>query len=156
MKLEPDSETESQRMRDDIARPRPIASDTVRNWLRWVAVLPAAIGAYIAVQIAVGVVMVFENGLDDGPDYKSQLICSIVGPYFLVLAGAKTAPRFRLVTALTLTVLHAAFSCCLIMLVIMSGRSQAASLWWLILSSVIGITASIIACIQMRKEGDRS
>ncbi len=128
--------------------------NSVWDWLRWVAVLPAAIGAYFGVQIAVGLVMVFENGLDDSPDYKSQFICSIVGPYFLVLAGSKTAPKFRFVTALTLTVLHAIYSGALVTLLMVRGVSQSVSPWWLILSGVIGIIASIVACIQMRKEED--
>lgn len=128
----------------------------VWDWLRWLAVLPAAIGAYFAIQIAVGLVMVFENGLDDRPDYKSQFICSVVAPYVLVLAGAKTAPKFRFVTALTLTVLHALFSGAIVALAMVWGMSQSDSLWWLILSEVIGIITSIAACIQMRKEEDRA
>jgi uncharacterized membrane protein HdeD (DUF308 family) len=128
----------------------------VWNWLRWVAVLPAAIGAYFGVQIVVGLAMVYANGLDDSPDYKSQLICSIVGPCSLVLAGAKTAPKFRFVTALTLTVLHAIYSGALVTLAMVRVATQSASLWWLILSGVIGIIASIATCIQIRKEEDNS
>jgi uncharacterized membrane protein HdeD (DUF308 family) len=124
----------------------------VWEWLRWLAVLPAAIGAYFAVQIAVGIAMGFVNGFDDRPDYQSQFISSIVGPYFLVLAGAKTAPTFRFVTALTLTVLHATFNGSLVTLAIVQDLRQSFSLWWLILCGVVGIIASIVACVQMRKE----
>jgi uncharacterized membrane protein HdeD (DUF308 family) len=127
---------------------------SVWKWLRWLAVLPAAIGAYFAVQIAVGIAMVFVNGLDDRPDYQSQFIASIVGPYFLVLAGAKTAPTFRFVTALALTVLHAVFNGSVATLVIGQGMRQSFSLWWLILTGVVGIIASIVACIQIRKQED--
>jgi len=136
----------------------------VLDWLRWLAVLPAAVGAYFASQVVTGLLTEvgyffyagrgFEDGWLDRPDYKSQFLCSIIGPYCLVWAGAKTAPRYRFVTALTLAVLHAVGNGSVVTLAIVRGMYQSASLWWLILSCVVGIISSIGACIQMRKEED--
>ena len=124
--------------------------------LRWVAVLPAGLGAYFGIQIVVGLFRSLDSGFDDRPDYWSQFISSIAGPYCLVLAGAKTAPRYRFVTALTLTVLHGFVNGSLVTLAIVLAWRQSASLWWLILCCAVGIIASIVACIQMRREEDTS
>jgi uncharacterized membrane protein HdeD (DUF308 family) len=129
---------------------------SLREWLRWIAVLPAALGAYIGIQLVVGLVRSLETGVDDRPDYWSQFISGIAGPYCLVLAGAKTAPRYRFVTALTLTVLHGFVNGSLVTLAIVLAWRQSASLWWLILCCAVGIIASIVACIQMRREEDTS
>lgn len=126
----------------------------VTDWLRWLAVLPAALGAYFGIQLVIGLARGLEDGFADRPDYKSQLICSILGPYFLVWVGAKTAPRFRFVTALTLTVLHAIAAGSLVTIGIVQGLLQSGALWWLIICSVVGFVGTIVLCVQMRKGDD--
>jgi hypothetical protein len=125
------------------------------DWLRWAAVLPAAIASYLGIQFVIALFRGLEDGFAERPDYKSQFICSIIGPYFLVWAGAKTAPRFRFVTALALTVLYAIANGSLATLAVMRGY-QSGPLWWLIINGVVGIVATIVACLQMRKEEDKN
>lgn len=115
--------------------------------------MPAAIGAYFVAQIVIGLLRVFEVG-NNGPDYMSQFLCSIVGPYFFVLAGSKTAPKFHFATALVLTVIFAVTNGALVTAVILKGGGVADTRWWLIVTSVAGIVASVVACYQMRKSDE--
>ena len=66
-----------------------------------------------------------------------------------VYGGAMTAPRFRLVTALALTVLHAvAFT--LAFVVIVEAKSQSVPLGLLGLCLVVSLAATVWVCVQMK------
>lgn len=123
--------------------------------LRWIGVLPAAIGAYAGIQILVGLSSCLRVGMD--VDYWSQFLCSAAGPYCLVWAGAKTAPRFRFVTALTLAIVHAVACGSIITLAMCLANSNSTSLWWALVCGAAGIVATMAACIPFRhdEEGDK-
>jgi len=75
----------------------------------------------------------------------------VIGPVFFVWAGAKTAPKYQFVTAITLTVIHAIANGVIVTLVIVTGRA-ADPLWWLLLTCVLGIVATIEVCVGFHKE----
>jgi len=120
--------------------------------LRWIAVLPIAIVAFFGVQILVSLVSFLRSGME--VDYLSQFICSIVGPYFLVLVGAKTAPSYRFITALVLVIIHAIADSSIVTLAVVIAERQPTSIWWIILCSIVGVIASMLACLQFRNNGD--
>jgi len=119
--------------------------------LRWIAVLPAAVGAYCAIQVLVGLASYFNSGMN--VDYWSQLICSIAGPYCLVWVGAKISPRHRFATALTLVIVHAVVNILIVTLALVVTKRDLTSLWWPVVCGIAGITASILACMQFRGKG---
>ena len=124
--------------------------------LRWIAVLPAAIGAYFGIQVVVAIA----NSLGPGPESLINLWCqfinSIAGPYCFVLAGAKTAPFHRFVTAVVLTVLFSLANGVLLTLVLTSQRQFSTPLWWFVTSVIIGLLAAIVACVKVHHQEPRS
>ena len=121
------------------------------HWLRWSAVLPAALLSYFGVQVAVALARGIEDGFAERIDYKSQFICSIIGPYVLVWVGAKTAPQYRFVTAMSLAALHAAALGSIATLGIVYDAVDSGAMWWLIACSVVGTIATIVACVHVRR-----
>jgi hypothetical protein len=120
--------------------------------LRWIAVLPAAIGAYLGIQVVVAI----GNSFGPGPESLINLWCefinSVAGPYCFVLAGAKTAPSHRFITAVVLTVLFSVANGVLLTLVLTSQRQFSTPLWWFVTSLIIGLVAAIIACVQLHHQ----
>jgi hypothetical protein len=117
--------------------------------LRWIAVLPAAVAAYLGIQVVVALGNSFAPGPESWINIWCQLINSIAGPYCFVLAGAKTAPLHRFITAIVLTVLYSLASGVLLTLVLTSQQQFSTPLWWFVTSLVIGLVAAIVACIQL-------
>lgn len=119
-------------------------------WLRWILVLPAAIGAYFGIQFAVAIA----NSIGLGPEWFVNIYCqiinSIIGPYCLIMAGAKTAPDYHFIVAVVLTAIHLVAAGYIVTYAIISNN-HVDPLWWLTLSMVFGITATIVACIQCHK-----
>ncbi len=87
-------------------------------------------------------------------DYWSQFISSIAGPYCLVLVGAKTAPRYRFITALALAIVHAIANGSIVTLAVVFAKRHSTSIWWLVACGIAGVTASVVACIQFRYKED--
>jgi uncharacterized membrane protein HdeD (DUF308 family) len=80
-----------------------------------------------------------------------QFVNSIAGPYCLVWAGVKVAPKHAFIVAVVLTVLFAIANGVVLTMVIITGR-YSDTLWWLIISSVLGIIATIYACVHFHQE----
>ena len=125
------------------------------QWLRWILVLPAAIGAYAGIQIVVIVGNTFCPGPQVFIQYFCQFVNSVAAPYCFVLAGARTAPRYRLVAAIALVVVLAVLYGSVTTLAVVQGRMgvydqlHSDPLWWVITSSIIGIVASGAACLHV-------
>lgn len=114
--------------------------------------LPAALGAYLLVQIMIfWVVDVKLLGFFELPSWASAFISSFVsnfvGAYLFVAVGAGTAPRWRFVTSIILALLHA------VVLIaatasLAAESSEPPSLWLPALGCAIGVAASIVPCIM--------
>ena len=121
--------------------------------LRWIAVFPAAIAAYIGVAAFLTIFLQFWEGAFE---FYTQLVTAIFASSAFVYAGTKTAPTNRLVTAITLTVLHA------IILAAGLGFIAFGSLilkmefktpvWWDTVRAVVGVVATIVACRAIAKD----
>jgi hypothetical protein len=120
-------------------------------WLRWVAVLPAAVAAYFVIQFIVAI----GHSIGGLPallvDGFCQIVNSIVGPYCFVYAGARTAPRYSFVVAVTLAVVFAILNGSLLTLAFTSHR-YSRSLTWLVISCILGIAATILACVYFHEQ----
>jgi hypothetical protein len=120
--------------------------------LRWVAVLPAAIGGYLGIQL----VVIISNSFSGLPEIVvnifDQLLNSWVAPGAFVLAGAITAPFHRFITGVVLTVLFSLVTGALLALRLTSQQEFSTPLWWLVVSLIIGLVACIAACVQLHHE----
>lgn len=129
-----------------------ISKFNIPDWLRWVLVIPAAIGAYFGIQIAVAL----GNSFSPGPEIFINIFCQIVnsvaGPYCLVWAGAKTAPSNRFVVAIILTVIHAIVNGVVVTLGIISNRFSVGYIVWIIFVCLLGIAATIVCCLQFKDD----
>ena len=109
-------------------------------WLRWVGVLPVAVAAYIVIQL----IVIIGNLITGLPDFYMQLFNSIAASYCFVYAGARTAPRYPFVVAVTLTVIFAILNSSVLTLAFISHR-YSGSLTWLVITCTLGIVATIVA-----------
>jgi hypothetical protein len=78
------------------------------TWLRWLLVVPAALAGFLAIQIVIVILSFFSGSwLSWLPDWAIQLINSAASGYALVYAAAWTAPRAKVVVAVSATILVA-------------------------------------------------
>ncbi|HEY5023138.1 MAG TPA: hypothetical protein VII30_11700 [Gemmatimonadaceae bacterium] len=119
--------------------------------LRWVLVLPASFGAYIALQllfVVLSLLLVVPEWLNRG---ISQTIATIFCPYYFVYIGSKIAPDGRLYVAASLTVvLSVLYGMVLFFGLIRPTSGEPA--WWLIVSLVIGLASSVFAVVRVQTE----
>jgi uncharacterized membrane protein (DUF2068 family) len=122
------------------------------EWLRWIAVLPAAIVACCCAQllIVLGTYLAYElEGRTRWPDWFYQLLGSIVLPISFIWAGAKVAPKYHFIVVLCLTVI---FSCATAAIltygVLIDYRKY--PLWWFVANGFVGIISATIYCITFR------
>ncbi len=128
------------------------------DWLRWALVLPAAAGAWVGVQIFIMMVgnVFYAMGLWNIPSWFVKIGTIVAAPYGFVWLGAQTAPRHSFIVAIFLTFVHAIFATAIFVLAI-GVDGIGAPLWWIITGYVVGITVTIVACLQFRrKEGKRT
>ena len=116
--------------------------------LRWVAVLPAALGAWIAIQLLI----ILANAMvtPRWSDWWLQLINSAASSYAFVYAGAATAPKHNFIVGIVVAILYGIF----MVVIITAGFFVKTSdpLWWLVLSGVISLVATIAAVVKLREE----
>jgi FtsH-binding integral membrane protein len=121
-------------------------------WLRWVGVLPAAVAAYIVIQVMVAI----GNIITGLPDFYVQLFNSIVASFCFVYAGAKTAPRYSFIVALTLTIIFTILNGSVLTLVFVTHRYYSGSLTWLVICCILGIVSTIAACAYFHEEDNEN
>lgn len=116
--------------------------------LRWIAVLPAAVGAFFGVQL----LLILVNAMTEPrwSDWWLQLINSAASSYCFVYAGAATAPKHQFIVGIVLAIIFGIF----IVAIVTAGSFVKTTdpLWWLILAGVISLIAAIIAVVQLREE----
>lgn len=117
---------------------------TLRDVLRWVAVLPGAWLAWLVSQVFLKIAIF---PMLPEPEWMYYLESSVAGSFCYVLAGATTAPRFRFETALILTVIFGIIMSAAVTFFAIYQRP----LGYLIFSSVAGIITTICVCVALRK-----
>jgi hypothetical protein len=117
--------------------------------LRWIAVLPAAVGAFFAIQL---LIIVADATMAEGRSvWYLQLVNSFASAYVFVFAGAHTAPKYQFKVGVVLAVLLVIFIVGVIALA--SGIKTTEPLWWLVLTSAASIAAALGAVVQLKEEG---
>jgi len=127
------------------------------DWLRWVLMLPAALIAYFAIQVGVGLASEMIPYPDSVQNLVSQFLNSVVGPWAFVYTGAKLAPQGRaLYAAIGLAVLFGVFAGAITVMVLVI-RPTTHSAWWIAGTSVISLAMVVASCLQVaREEGNKS
>jgi DNA-directed RNA polymerase subunit RPC12/RpoP len=127
------------------------------DWLRWILVLPASIGAYWAIQFLIILLSLLSpsEGFIEPRSTYIQFINSIAGPVCFILTGAKIAPKYQFIVALCLTVLHTAIIAGLVSVAVFADIYNG-SKFWLVLTSVVGILATVICTAFLYKQNESS
>ncbi len=123
------------------------------DWLLWTLVLPAAAGAWVGAQVSIMIVgtVFYPMGLWNFASWLVKIGTIVAAPYGFVWLGAQTAPRHSFIVAIILTVVHAIFATAIFVLAI-GVEGIGAPLWWIITGYVVGITVTIVACVQFRRK----
>lgn len=128
----------------------------LKHWVRWILVLPAALGAYLAcnaiVAICIGISDFFwETGSKNWRDLITSLAC----PACFTWYGAKTAPHNRFIVGVCLTVIQTiAITVVITAIAVKSGNVPEFSLHlaWLAILIIGGVVTPIMACYALHKE----
>ena len=73
--------------------------------LRWIAVLPAAVGAFFGIRLLLFLITEPTRWLD----WSLQLLDSAASSFFFVYAGAATAPKHQFIVGIVLAILFGVF-----------------------------------------------
>jgi Kef-type K+ transport system membrane component KefB len=118
----------------------------------WVAVLPAALGAYVGVAL----LTVILQHLNGDFEFVGQLSSAVFSPVAFVYAGTRVAPRHRLATAISLTVLHAMLLAAMfgfiaygLFILKMKFKDP---VWWDATRALIGVTVTVCTCVAIARE----
>ena len=125
--------------------------------LRWLAVLPAAIFAFVFTNLLFGVLSLLLAIPETANTYITQAINSIFPPYYFVYIGARVAPAGRFYVAIVLTVISAMLAGAIVAMAVLLpafGRTipMNAPLWWLVVTVVLGLGAGVFALVRVQKE----
>jgi hypothetical protein len=117
------------------------------NWLRWFLILPAAICAYLILAIIGSIVY----KLLPIPAFLVTLYYSVMSPMAFVIAGVITAPSNKFATAISVTVINAMFAAVIVTMAVVR-QTGTVPIWWLVVSMLIGIVATIYLCVEFKHE----
>lgn len=120
--------------------------------LRWIAVLPAAFGAFIGVQIILLLLSLATTPFRYA-DWVLQITTTAFSSYVFVTLGAYTAPQFQYQTGIVLAILLG-----IITVVVATVRwfipSADVPAWWITIVSLIGLVSTIVAVIHLAQKRD--
>ena len=120
--------------------------------LRWIAVLPAALGAYAGVAL----LTVTSQYIFQDSEIYGDFISAILAPAAFVIVGANVAPQHKLITAISLTVLHAMLLASLFGFiaygVFMMQIKLTHPIWWDATRAIISIVTTIAVCLEVARE----
>src|SRR6266545_852075 len=117
------------------------------NALRWLAVLPAALGGAIAVDLGLVLVnLILTAKGDPGNPRWVQFVGSLFFGYFFVKIGTKVAPSHRRAVAITLCVLFLVLGLGIVAMSLATPTSDPFA--WIVLCIVTGILSSCFAAFR--------
>ena len=121
----------------------------MKDTLRWVLVLPAAVGAYLGGFLVSFLVLLWiGSGWFNAGIWITAITNAAVCPVCFMLAGTATAPRFKLQTGIVLAIIHAvAIS---VLTAIQPFTREPQSVWWNILVAAIGVCATVAVVFRFR------
>jgi hypothetical protein len=114
--------------------------------IRWLLVLPAALIAFVGVQI----VIIIGGFLSDNklPNWAYQLVNSAASGYALVVAAAWMAPRGKLATAVVFGVLNIVLIAWVTTLGVSASGQQSDSWLLLVVAALLSAAGSVAGCYQ--------
>lgn len=123
-------------------------NEKMKFYLRWFCVLPAAIIAFLIIQclLVLGAFIWPTNQIF--LDFISSIWC----PVCFVLAGAFTAPVYRFITSLVLTILVAIMGSVVVTWTIARGPGWNGHAVWLIITCLIMVAAALTTSMWVHKE----
>ena len=124
----------------------------IPDWLRWILVIPAAIGAYAASQVVIGLLsLVSDFFWSTGSARWTQLMNSAAGPAAFVWYGSRVAPRYRFSTSICLAVLLSMAVTAFVTFFFSRGLGTKWENVWFVICAVVEIISSIVACHSIQK-----
>jgi hypothetical protein len=123
----------------------------ILEWIRWIAILPAAIGAYCGIQALI-IFACWLNELELGRPLMSENVCQLVNNVAASVAfvwlGSKTAPRYHFFVGVILAVGFTAFVSTITTIGVTNKMYGSPA--WLIITTVISIVAALITALYLR------
>lgn len=120
--------------------------------LRWVGVLPAAVGAYFLSQILFALASVIGNEI---PDFIVQLWNSYVGVLAFIYAGVYTAPARRVGVAVVLSILICAVTLSICFIACALGTNSMGEKVWLCVCAAVSIGGAAHICLVVLADDKR-
>lgn len=119
--------------------------------LRWLLVLPAALGAFLVLQVLFVVLSLLLAVPDAWNRGISQTIATIFCPYYFVYIGSKIAPDGRLYVAVSLTVVLSVIYGMLLTLGL--GRlGGSVPVWWFFTCLLMSLGSCVVAVARVQNE----
>ena len=114
--------------------------------LRWLAVLPAALLAFFAIQL---LVILMNAMMAEGyASWVLQLVNSAASSYAFIHAGTYTAPKYQFIVGVILAALMVIF---MLGVVVLRAYNQTSDpFWWIALACAISMVATLCAVKQLR------
>jgi len=125
----------------DAPRPQPKRISLPFALLRWLLILPAALGAYMAVQVLLSFAPV--------PQFVVDLIGSFSSPLPAVLIGTAVAPGRKAEVGTVLAILLAV--AVIYLLHFSYLHHSQARFWWLCANAVVSLVVSALICVSIFK-----
>src|ERR1700685_1471742 len=120
--------------------------------LRWLAVIPAAALAYAFLQLLFIFLSVLLAVPPSWNRILTQVIATIVCPYYFVFIGSKVAPTARLFVAIGLTVILASFYGFVMVLGLTLHVTPNDPLWYVIASLLVGVASGVVAVLRIHND----
>jgi len=128
----------------------------VQPWLKWVLVLPAAIGAGVGVQLIVVLnALAARQWFDTDLSYVGQFASALLCPAAFVSAGSSVAAAYRHITSICLTIFVAILQTAIVTWAIIENRETTSGLAWLIICAIAGIVACVRECLRSHSASTR-
>lgn len=129
------------------------------NILRWAAVLPAAIGAYLGIILMALLIDTSDpDQLDSAPDvFLIEISVATIAPIASIYSAATTAPRYKFAVAAFLAVLNglmvSAICACLFYGVVPYQSKWPVPFWKHLIAAISSIVLTIFACWEVSLGG---
>ena len=125
-------------------------------WLRWVLVVPGAVGAFVLQNIILGFMFglgdkTSETSLPNFMGYWSDFIRAAVPFYFLVWTASLIAPSRKFLVAIIFAACNAMFQIGSLVLVF-KGMPDEDPLWWASVISITALIAGVAGCYDAYKD----
>ena len=131
---------------------RPQQKSKITLIFRWLAVLPAAIGAWTGIVLLINFIRYLPS-IYRPPDFILDIFRVAYPLYFFIYVGAMTAPTSQVIVAIFLATVSF-IPCITSIFIVILGHPQIItnSPWLVMFQSLSGIIASIVAVLKLKED----